>query len=330
MTEVAKDIYRIKTTMPGNGPDFVNAYLIKGRDGAVLVDTGWNSEEALQSLVQQIASTGIGLKDLRFIIITHAHPDHYGLIGALSQQVSGSLIIHERENAILHMRATDYENMVAGMAGWLQAHGMPGDARRLFEHSMLVSLGMLPVNMPVWIVRGGERITIGDHCFEVIWTPGHSPGHICLYEPQKRILISGDHVLPETTPNVSMFLGTMKNPLSEYLEALGRIARLDVELVFPAHGEVFEDLAGRVDEILQHHELRLQAIRATLNGDFVTAREVAENIPWTDAAVCWHDLNTLQKRMALTETIAHLEFLVEHGEALKNQQGGLIKYKLVD
>ncbi len=260
MTEVLENIYRVRTPMPGNGPDFVNAYLLKGRDGAVLVDTGWKSEEAFQSLLQQIANIGIGVKDLRHVVITHAHPDHYGLIGALSQQTSGSLVIHERENTILQMRATDYESMVLEMTGWLQAHGMPGDMRRLFEYSTLVSLGMLPVDMPVWIVRGGEKIAVGDYCFEVIWTPGHSPGHICLYEPRKRILISGDHILPETTPNISMFLGTMKNPLSEYLEALRRVACLDVELVFPAHGEVFGDLAGRVDEILQHHELRLQAI----------------------------------------------------------------------
>jgi glyoxylase-like metal-dependent hydrolase (beta-lactamase superfamily II) len=312
MIEILPDIYCIRTPMPGNGLDFVNSYLIKEQGGGILVDTGWKSEEALRSLAAQLSDTGVCVADLRQIVITHAHPDHYGLVELLSYWTSGELVIHERENSILRMRATNYEEMVEQMADWLQSHDMPGDPRRLFERSALSALGMLPVEMPVRIVYGGEKIAVGDYQFEVIWTPGHSPGHICLYEPLKRVLITGDHVLPDTTPNVSMYVGTMRNPLQDYIKALNHIARLDVELVLPAHGEVFGDLGGRVDEILQHHEMRLEAIQAALNGESKTARQVAEIIPWTDAALCWQDLNTLQKRMALTETVSHLELLITH------------------
>ncbi|MEJ5200810.1 MAG: MBL fold metallo-hydrolase, partial [Anaerolineales bacterium] len=194
MKEILPDIYCIRTPMPGDGLDFVNSYLIRARGECILVDTGWKSDEALQALTIQLTDAGVRFTDLRHIIITHAHPDHYGLVEFLSHRTSGELVIHERENAILQMRATDYGKMVEQMASWLQSHDMPGDPHRLFERSALSALGMLPVEMPVRIVYGGEKIAAGDYQVEVIWTPGHSPGHICLYEPKERVLIAGDHV----------------------------------------------------------------------------------------------------------------------------------------
>src|SRR4030095_6023657 len=111
---------------------------------------------------------------------------------------------------------------------------------------------------------GGEEITCGKFAFRVIWTPGHSAGHICLYDQRKKVLLSGDPVLPHITRSVGMHVQTPSNPLAYYLDSLRLIGKLEAELVLPGHGEPFNGLPERTAELLAHHQRRLDEILAML------------------------------------------------------------------
>ncbi len=165
---------------------------------------------------------------------------------------------------------------------------------------------------------------------QIIWTPGHSPGHICLYEHARRMFISGDHVLPHITPNVSMHSQSLGNPLGDYLNSLRQVAELAVDVALPAHCDTISDFGKRVGEIRDHHVGRMRAIVQMFNGEPRTAWQIAAALPWTDNMIAWKDLTPMHQRLAVTETLSHLELLQSHRALGKRFQEGLVWYDLPD
>jgi len=179
-------------------------------------------------------------------------------------------------------------------------------------------------------LEGGETINFKPFSFKVLWTPGHSPGHICLYESKEKFLISGDHILPNITPNVGFHPQSSPSPLADFLNSLDVVARLEVNFILPGHGEVFYDLKSRIGELRKHHEERNLEIMATLKAKPKTAYQIATELTWggnTNQA-SYEDLNAWDKRLAVLETLAHLELLLTKREITKFQDGGAIYYKL--
>src|SRR4030095_8210261 len=158
---------------------------------------------------------------------------------------------------------------------------------------------------------GGEEITCGKFAFRVIWTPGHSAGHICLYDQRKKVLLSGDPVLPHITRSVGMHVQTPSNPLAYYLDSLRLIGKLEAELVLPGHGEPFPGLPERTGELLAHHQPRA-ATGVTLLGKApgvpATGFVLASRMAWSRRRT-WDDLTGFERRMAVTEALAHVELL---------------------
>jgi glyoxylase-like metal-dependent hydrolase (beta-lactamase superfamily II) len=305
--EVSPGIHQLKVPIPNNPLGFLNAYLVKTSDGSLLIDTGWNTDEAFNSLQDQLHAAGVGWQDLKYIFITHAHPDHYGLVGRLVKLTPAKLIIHKIERSFLQSRYLDTGPLMDEMNEWMRINGVPEDVRASMKNASLDMLGLVNVAMPDMVVAGGEHLQLGDNQFEIIWTPGHSPGHICLYEPNKRLFFSGDHVLPRITPSVGMHAQSIGNPLADYLNALHHVATLPADLVFPAHGDVFTGLAARVAEIEEHHAERTREIVTAIGGGSLNAYQISGLIRWSTGGVPWENLPRFQQRMAVTETIAHLE-----------------------
>ncbi len=326
--QVAPGIYQLQVPIPNNPLGWINTYLVKTPAGALLVDTGWNTQEAFDSLARQLAETETAWSDLRYIVITHAHPDHYGLVGRLVEHTRAELVIHEIEKWFLEPRYLRSQELLREMDDWLRINGVPEDARPLLQRASMAMLGLVSVAMPDHVVYGGEHLRLGDFDLEVLWTPGHSRGHICLYERRRRILFSGDHVLLKTTPNVSMHVQTVGNPLADYLNALHRVAALPVDLVLPSHGQVFTDLPRRVVEIEQHHEQRKREILAALAEQPRTAYGIASVISWSTGGVPWEQLPPFLRRMAVTETLAHLELFFAQGLVTKTLEDGVVLYAL--
>jgi len=320
------DIHQLKIPIPDNPLEYNNAYLVKTGAGSLLIDTGWNSDEAFSALHSQVERAGVSLGDIQTIVITHAHPDHSGLVGRLEQPTQAEVVMHQAEADFLASLGGGFESGMREKERWLLMNGAPDDLRQNLERITLASRALFPpLPKKLRLLRGGERLTLGDCDFEVIWTPGHAPGHICLYEPARRIFFSGDHVLLDISPNVSMNDPNGSNPLADYLASLNKIISLPVDIVYPGHGEPFACLARRAQELLDHHEARQNAILATFNGKPQTAYQVATLIPWS-VAPRWEDIPRFHRRMAVTETIAHLELLAANDVLTRSLTGGLYYY----
>ncbi len=328
MTEIRPGIHHLKVPIPNNPLENTNVFLLRSDDGSILIDAGWNGDIALNALATQLGNIGLHFQDITRIIVTHAHHDHFGLAGRLRQLSGASVALHERDRDFLQPPSADTGDYARSIEEWFLGHGLPRQelgAVRMFA-AMRRSGSRVA---PDVILKDGDTITSGNFNLRVIWTPGHSPGHICLYEPRRRLLFAGDHILPVITPNVSLQPLSTDNPLANFLASLQKVRGLDVELVLPAHETPFPDLKGRVDEILHHHELRNLEILEGLGHREMTAYEVAGHVTWMPelGGARLDQLPPGDRRMALTETLAHLEALRAEGRVSRSRRGGMIYYK---
>lgn len=183
---------------------YVLPYLIVGRGEAALGDCGWNTDAAHAALAAEVRAAGGALAVVGTLALTHTHPDHCGMAGRLQAETGCTVWLHEREAAVLGSRHAAPDALVVEVERWLGRHGVPAvDAARIARASLPVRGYVAPLT-PDRTLRGGEALMVGAFVFEVLWTPGHAPGHVCLYERNHRVLLAGDHVLPTITPNVSL------------------------------------------------------------------------------------------------------------------------------
>ena len=175
-------------------------------------------------------------------------------------------------------------------------------------------------------VKGGETIKVGSFVFEIIWTPGHSPGHICLYEPNHRLLLTGDHVLPTITPNVSLHTQQRDNPLEDFLRSLDRVADLTVDRMLPAHEWDVDWFQRRIQELRAHHEERLEQMRDAVGRDgAATTTDVAKRIQWSTGT--YETFSTWMKRAAIGETLAHLRYLSSQAMLEEFERDGVVYFQ---
>jgi glyoxylase-like metal-dependent hydrolase (beta-lactamase superfamily II) len=319
----------MRLPMPGGMPiDHVNAYLVEGDKGNLLIDAGWNTPEAFSALNDDLRSGGFTFKDIAQIVITHLHPDHYGMAGKLKQLSGAKVALSKIEAGILDSRYVDSDVLLREVFQFLRANGVPrNELRQLSEASMPAREFVIPTE-PDMKLKAGQKISADPFEFKVILTPGHSPGHICLYEPNRKFLFSGDHVLPEIFPNVALHPQSGDNPLGDYLASLKSLMELEVSFVFPGHGSVFSGLGQRIDGLLYHHRQRALAIMKAIRDELRTAYQIATEIPWIpdDEAASFQDLSVLDRRLAVMETLAHLQLLVIQGKAKKVEEGDTYFY----
>ncbi|MDD4860217.1 MAG: MBL fold metallo-hydrolase, partial [Dehalococcoidales bacterium] len=176
-------------------------------------------------------------------------------------------------------------------------------------------------------VKDGDVIDIGDFHFRCVATPGHSPGHTSLYEPNQKILIAGDHILFDITPNIAYWL-EMQDALGEYLASLKKVDALDVKLVLTGHRRIVHDLHGRVRELQEHHKSRLNEVMAALKGKELNCLQIAPFIKWDITAKTWEEFPPPQKWFAFGETMAHVLYLEGQGRLKRRSPDGTILYSL--
>lgn len=312
--------------LPGSPLGTVNAYLVD-TGGLRLVDCGWNTPEAYDALVQQLGSLGAGIGDIAEIVVTHIHPDHFGLAARLAEESGALVTMHRLEALYLGARYEHTHRLVEEMNAWLRINGVRPPELEEMAGASLQMLRWVGTRHPDVLVEGGEVLDWGTHRFEVVWTPGHSAGLICLHDHAARLLMSSDHVLRRISPHVGLHAQSFGNPLGDYLSSLQLVRALSIHTVLPGHGEPFDDLAGRVDELRDHHQARLSAILTMMDDDEVNAYALASRLSWRGSEDGWERLAPFQRRMALTETIAHLEYLYGSGRVTKQFRGGVIFYR---
>lgn len=309
--EVAANLYRIRLPMPFD-LNHINVYLLKETNRLALVDCGLNDAPSWAALTAGLANLGLEVGELTDIFVTHSHPDHIGLCNKLRQAAPDArLFFHEKEYSWLKSRATATEAAIQYLHGWLLQNGVDYlDPVRLAQNGLDYFPALQPQDV---LLDGGERIQLepADTTAEwqVQWTPGHTAGHFVLYSPERRLLLSGDHLLHSISSNIGKYPGSTEDPLGEYISSLQAIARLDIAEVLPAHGEVFSNHSDRVATLIHHHEERLAKIHAALEKEPRTAAQVVYSI-WGDR------LKGFNQYLALVEVLSHLERLKRDGRVV--------------
>ncbi|MGH2498787.1 MAG: MBL fold metallo-hydrolase [Candidatus Limnocylindria bacterium] len=301
---VAPGVRRIALPLP-LALRLVNVYLVEGAAGWTLVDTGLHTDEGERALRAGLAEARIALADVRRAFVTHLHPDHYGMAGML-ERASVEIVMHGPEADAARRLWEGEHRLVDETYLWFARHGMPEAVDEGMRRAWLEIAARVDPVERISAVEDGALLDLGSRTVRVLWTPGHTDHHAVLADEDAGVLFAGDHVLPRITSNVGWYSYSREDPLGDFLASLRAVGGLATDRVLPAHGEPFDGLRGRVDELLAHHGQRLQATLDALGG-----RE-------RDAyAVCRTLFPVLrsphEERFALAETLAHLRHLERDG-----------------
>jgi glyoxylase-like metal-dependent hydrolase (beta-lactamase superfamily II) len=233
--------------------------------------------------------------------------------------------LHLLDLTYLRQRYGDQDQHQGVLADWLRRYGFPpAEAAEVLDfladagdEASFTSAGRL--------LKGGETLAVGAYRFELLWTPGHTPGHVCLYEPRRRLLLSGDHILSQTAPNVSLQPFFPDDLMGRYLASLRELADLPIELLLPGHGAPLADLAGLVDRLLAHQLQRRARLVELLDGAPQTAYQLATRVWGDPGRRGWVQFNGRLRRNAVGTLAAHLEQLAAEG-LVNRQEDGVIRY----
>jgi glyoxylase-like metal-dependent hydrolase (beta-lactamase superfamily II) len=314
MNPVFPGVHRIELPLPFELAT-VNVHLVRLDDGYLLIDCGIETDACFAALDAGLTELGIGWREIRRILLTHMHPDHMGLSVRLLQLTGAELLMHQREARQLAMVNTPAER-----SGWIDRaffdSGVPEPLQARIEMHLVEIRRNFHALTPDRLLTGGEAIPTSLGPLEVIWTPGHSPGHICLYSARHRILFSGDQILPNITPNISWM--PEEDALADFLLSLERLKPVDVELILPSHGLPFSGHRAWIEDTVQHHYDRCDEIHALLAGSPATAHGLVGDL-WEK------QLSPIHHQFALLEVLAHLEYMQRQGR-IQRQNSGPIQW----
>jgi glyoxylase-like metal-dependent hydrolase (beta-lactamase superfamily II) len=326
VVEVHPGIYEIFLPLPMR-PTIINVYLLDCHGAWALVDTGMNSPESIRTLEEGFAQVGTRIEDLDAIIATHHHIDHFGASGVLRRRSNAKTYVHplevERANRMLMFGRMGPGERPESRAFFLM-HGFPVDQypaagmRPMWMGTEMYT----PVTEPECPIRDGDVLKIGDRTLEVIWTPGHSPGHNVIYLRKEKVMIVGDHLLPKITPHVGIYPDNPDgNPLGDFIDSQLKIQRFDVESVLPAHGGVYTDHRHRSNQIIEHHRYREAEMLDLVKQHPKTAFEVAQEVFGGEERPIFHVM------AATFETLAHLQLACIEGRARRIERKGRVVFQ---
>lgn len=311
--KIRKDIYAIPVPLPDNPLKELNAYLIKGKDRSLLIDTGFCLPVCREALEEGLTQAGADRAHLD-VLGTHLHSDHIGL--AADFVSPGHCVYLGKLDYLFTQSAFEAAYWRKTDQRFLQ-EGFPWEELQEVMHTSPARLLGPPKDLPCYRpVEEGHVFSVGDYRLEVLWMPGHTPGQICLWIPQEGILFAADHVLFDITPNIAMW-PNLENALGHYLDSLRRIRTYPVKLALPGHRHS-GDFIPRVDALLLHHKNRVaETLSIVTKYPGLTAYDITGRMTWDIRAKSWDDFPLNQKWFAVGEALAHLELLVSEGRVLR-------------
>ena len=321
--EILPNLYRAEIPLPRNPLKAVNSYIMKGDGRFLIVDTGMNREECIREMDTALRKLGVDLEKTDFFV-THLHADHLGLVGNLATDTS-KVYFSQREASYMNRSARGASRDDSASVYLL--NGFPQDE---MERAIGTHPGHLygpKRSIEFSTLKEDDTVEIGDYRFTCIETPGHTPGHMCLYERSKKIFMTGDHILLDITPNIC-FWPQMDNALKEYLASLDKVYPLEVDLVLPGHRTIWNDHRMRIEGLHAHHQVRLNEVLFALEEGEKTAYELAQHVTWDVDYKSWDLFPPAQKWFATGEVIAHIVYL-EREEMIKREvRNGRVMYSL--
>jgi glyoxylase-like metal-dependent hydrolase (beta-lactamase superfamily II) len=320
--QILPRLYRVPVPLLGNPLKEINSYVLTSDQRNLIVDTGMNRPECREVLESALDEIGVDLERTDFVA-THLHADHQGLISTLLRGGSRAFM---GEADVQSMAAShDLWSRRSPMGEYAARSGFPADE---LEASLQNHPGFKygPESLVDFLaLKEGEVLEVGAYTLETVSTPGHTYGHVCLYEPRKKILFSGDHVLGDITPNIQAW-SDEQDPLELYMQSLGKVDSLDVELCLPGHRSLIEDFGRRTRELIEHHRVRANEVLSILGAGGRNAYETASQMSWDIRARSWEDFPIMQRWFATGEAIAHLRYLEGKGLVQRRTVDGEIVY----
>ena len=318
--EVLSNLFRIKIPLPQSPLKYLNSYVIKDPERSLIIDTGLNRQECLETMQTGLDRLGIDLSKSD-IFITHLHADHFGLVSKLVTDSTN--IFFSRPDKELIESWEGFGDMV----DYAGRNGFPEDELKaaIDKHpGARYGSDWIP---ELKVLDDGDLIDVGSYRFKCVATPGHTMGHTCLYEPNRKILVAGDHILIDITPNIQCWSDT-ENRLKHYLSSLDKVYDLEVDLVLPGHRRLIDNHRARIEELKEHHKHRLDEVLAILGKGSMSAFQVAAHMTWDIACESWDLFPVTQKWFATGEAIAHLRYQEDENRVVRRKENRIVKFAL--
>ena len=294
----------------------VNVYLVALDSGYLLIDCGMETEPAFRTLESAMSARGIPWTGIRQIFLTHMHPDHMGMSKRLLELSGATLGMHQAEAKQLSMVAGAERRFPWLDVAYAQAGVPKGLEETMNAHFVEVRRNFHTL-APDVLFSGGEYIPTALGPLEVVWTSGHSPGHACLYSAAHKVLLSGDQILENITPNVAWHPG--RDMLGEYLDSLRRLANYDIDLILPSHGEPFTGHRDWIEQTIGHHRERCDEILGLIEKGPRTAHSLVGDM-WRKK------LSPINHHFAVFEVLAHLEHMQRQGRVRNREENGALAW----
>lgn len=312
-------IYKIQTNIPIKALKTVNSYIVEDQEKSVLIDVGIGF-----NLID--LKSGF-LKNVDKVIITHFHIDHIGGLSKLLSLFNVDVYMHRQDlNDLFRLREAPeiYLDVIKDLH---RENGVPDNLiDKMIEHhpGFWKLIGIREIE-DINGLNDGEKISLDSLDLNIIWTPGHTPGHICIYIKNNWYLFTGDHILPDITPNIALIRWD-SNPLRDYINSLDKVVKFKVELACPGHRNLISNLNKRILELKDHHEFRLKEILSHLFKYKLNAYQLAGKLTWDVKYDSWNEFPITQKYFAVAETLSHLKYLYEEGFVDRTIQNEVYRY----
>jgi len=317
------DIYKIYVPLPNNPLKNLNCYVIKTPEKNLIIDTGFDLPECLAALKEGLEELNIDI-DKTEMFLTHLHSDHTGLVTKIM-----------KDDSNIYMSKIDYEYIKYTTDAYWNIvdeeyikEGFP--VEELNSSRSINPAKAYATKSPFYPITFDDnfKFKVGEYEFTAIMTPGHTPGHACLYLEKEKIIYLGDHVLFDISPNITSW-PNIKNSLLDYIKSLNKIKEIDIKVALPAHRKNEMDINERIEQLLHHHDVRLQNTMDIISLDQgLNAYEIAGKMQWSMRGKNWSVFPVQQKWFAVGETLAHLDYLIEDNKIYKKLEDGIYKYYL--
>ena len=325
--EVVPGVHRVPLPLPMDGLRAINVYVLETEKGLTCIDGGWAIEESRRQLESSLRAIGHRVEDITRFLVTHVHRDHYTQAITIRKELGRATVdlgIGEKATIdLFHSPELDGDPSVERLrvAG---AHDIADRWRTVFAAA--------DFELDVWAypdrwLDGDHEIEVGERVLRAVPTPGHTAGHFVFADVATGILFAGDHVLPTITPSVGFELVFVEDPLGDFLGSLHRVRELPDLRLLPAHGPVAESSHRRVDELLAHHDDRLDLCHAAVDPAGSSAHDVARRLTWTRHERHFDELDLFNGAMASMETMVHLDLLVRRGRLSVSLEAGTRVYR---
>ncbi|MDX6284671.1 MAG: hypothetical protein QOG53_156 [Frankiales bacterium] len=307
---VRPGLWSVPVPLPMSSLRYVFVYAFETDRGLYIVDTGWNTDEAFAALQSGIEQIGSSIADVVGVLVTHIHPDHYGLAGRVREHSGAWVGLHPADAALIHERYDEPTDLLERVGSMLRRMGAPPEELEPMRNASMPVRPFVDAAVPDRLIEDGEKMEIPGWDVSAIWTPGHSPGHLCFWEANNKLMLAGDHILPRITPNIPFHPQAAEDPLGDFLTSLVKLEDYRAEEVLPAHEHRFVGLRGRIHELQGHHERRFAEVLAAIRNGHTTAWDIASQMGWSRP---WSRIEGFMRRAAVGEAMAHLRTLEKRG-----------------